>query len=66
MLLLYYDKRLVSNMKKHLETFVEVTSAAKTRQAAIDKMKELFPGFAQEDFLLLHSLNLLLLVQNYP
>ena len=51
------DERLVSNMKDYLETFVEVTSAAKTRQEAIDKMKELFPGFAQEDFLLLHSVN---------
>jgi glyoxylase-like metal-dependent hydrolase (beta-lactamase superfamily II) len=51
------DERLVSNMKKYLETFVEVTSAAKTRREAIDKMKELFPGFAQEDFLLLHSVN---------
>jgi glyoxylase-like metal-dependent hydrolase (beta-lactamase superfamily II) len=51
------DKRLVDGMKKYLETFVEVTSAAKTRQEAINRIKALFPGFAQEDFLLLHSVN---------
>jgi glyoxylase-like metal-dependent hydrolase (beta-lactamase superfamily II) len=51
------DKRLVDDMKKYLETFVEVTSAAKTRQEAINRIKALFPGFAQEDFLLLHSVN---------
>lgn len=50
------DERLVGNMKDYLET-VEVTSAAKTRQEATNKMKVLFPGFAQEDFLLHHSIN---------
>ncbi len=44
-------------MKNYLETFIEVTSAAESRQAAMTKMKELFPGFAQDDFLLLHSVN---------
>ena len=42
-------------MKNYLETFIEVTSAAKSRQTAMTKMKELFPGFAQDDFLLLQS-----------
>jgi hypothetical protein len=44
-------------MKAYLQTFVEVTSAAESWQAAIERMKELFPGFAQDDFLLVHSVN---------
>ena len=51
------DGKVVRNMKHYLETFIEVTSAARSRQAAMTKMKELFPGFAQDDFLLLHSIN---------
>jgi hypothetical protein len=50
--------KLVTSMEHYLETFIVVTSAAESRQAAIMKMKEeLFPGFAQDDFLLLHSVN---------
>jgi len=48
---------VVTNMQHYLETFIAVTSAAESRRAAIMKMKELFPGFAQDDFLLLHSVN---------
>jgi hypothetical protein len=44
-------------MKAYLQAFVLVTSAATSRQAAIERMKELFPGFAQDDFLLVHSVN---------
>jgi hypothetical protein len=44
-------------MKEYLQTFLKVTSAALSRQAAITRMKELFPGFAQDDFLLVHSVN---------
>lgn len=51
------DESLVKNMKDYLEKFLEVTAKAKSRKEAIDKMKELFPGFAQEDFLLVHSIN---------
>jgi hypothetical protein len=51
------DKILVINMKEYLESFLEVTSTAKSRQQAIAKMKELYDGFAQEDFLLVHSVN---------
>ena len=50
-------KELAGNMKEYLETFLKVTSAVQSRQAAIGKMKELFPGFAQDDFLLVHSVN---------
>jgi glyoxylase-like metal-dependent hydrolase (beta-lactamase superfamily II) len=49
------DERLVSNMKQYLQTFLQVTTAAKSRQEAMDEMKALFPGFAQEDFLLRYS-----------
>jgi glyoxylase-like metal-dependent hydrolase (beta-lactamase superfamily II) len=49
------DERLVSNMKRYLQTFLQVTTAAKSRQEAMDEMKALFPGFAQEDFLLRYS-----------
>ena len=44
-------------MEHYLETFTAVTSAAESRQAAVMRMKEIFPGFAQDDFLLLHSVN---------
>jgi hypothetical protein len=37
--------------------FLEVTSTAENRQSAIARKKELFPGFAPEDFLLVHSVN---------
>jgi glyoxylase-like metal-dependent hydrolase (beta-lactamase superfamily II) len=48
---------LISNMKKYLEMFLEVTSAAGSRKEATEKMKHVFPGYAQADFLLLHSIN---------
>jgi hypothetical protein len=48
---------VIRNMKVYLQTFVEVTSAAEGRQAAIERMKELFPGFAEDDFMLVHSVN---------
>jgi glyoxylase-like metal-dependent hydrolase (beta-lactamase superfamily II) len=50
-------KELIGNMKDYLQTFLKVTSTAQSRQAAIARMKELFPGFAQDDFLLVHSVN---------
>jgi glyoxylase-like metal-dependent hydrolase (beta-lactamase superfamily II) len=50
-------KELTNNMKQYLETFLKVTSAAQSRQEAVEQMKEFFPGFAQDDFLLVHSVN---------
>ena len=50
-------REVVRKMKAYLQTFVEVTSAAESRPAAIERMKELFPGYAQDDFLLVHSVN---------
>jgi hypothetical protein len=51
------DESLVSKMKDYLERFLEVTAVARSKQEAIDKMKELFPGFTQDDFLLVHSVD---------
>jgi glyoxylase-like metal-dependent hydrolase (beta-lactamase superfamily II) len=50
-------RELLANMKQYLETFLKVTAAAASREEAIREMKTLFPGFAQEDFLLVHSVN---------
>jgi hypothetical protein len=44
-------------MKEYLQTFLKVTLAALSREDALGRMKELFPGFAQDDFLLVHSVN---------
>jgi hypothetical protein len=44
-------------MKEYLQTFVKVTLAARSREEAIKKMKQSFPGFAEDDFLLVHSVN---------
>lgn len=51
------DKVLVSTMQGYLRKFLEVTASEKTKQSAIDKMKGYFPGFAQDDFLLVHSVD---------
>jgi glyoxylase-like metal-dependent hydrolase (beta-lactamase superfamily II) len=51
------DGQLVGDMKRYLQAFLEVTTAAKSRQEAMDEMKVLFPGFAQEDFLLRYSVD---------
>jgi glyoxylase-like metal-dependent hydrolase (beta-lactamase superfamily II) len=48
---------LIINMKEYLQRFLKVTSAAESREQAIREMRELFPGFAQDDFLLVHSVN---------
>jgi len=51
------DERLITAMKHYLQTFVAVTSASETPNAALTKMKELVQEFAQDDFLLPHSVN---------
>ena len=51
-------RELIGNMKGYLQTFLTVTAAARNREEAIGKMKESFPGFAQDDFLLLHMCQL--------
>jgi|SRR5208282_2009777 len=48
---------VLSNMKEYLQTFLKVTSAAQSREEAIEKMKQSFPGFAEDDFLLVQSIN---------
>ena len=48
---------LLDNMKQYLQMFLKVTGAAASRVEAIGEMKTLFPGFAQEDFLLVQSVN---------
>jgi glyoxylase-like metal-dependent hydrolase (beta-lactamase superfamily II) len=50
-------KELLGNMKQYLQTFLKVTAVAASREQAIGEMKLLFPGFAQEDFLLVQSVN---------
>jgi len=51
------DRSIVTAMQNYLRTFLEVTASAKTQEGAIKKLKAQFPGFAQEDFLLVHSVN---------
>lgn len=51
------DQTLVSNMINYLQKFLDITQSATTPQNAIDAMIAEFPGFAQEDFLLIHSVN---------
>jgi len=51
------DTSLVAAMKHYLQTFLEVTTSEKDAKNAIEKMKAHFPNFAQEDFLLVHSVN---------
>ncbi|ABV35267.1 metal dependent phosphohydrolase [Shewanella sediminis HAW-EB3] len=51
------DQTLVTNMKGYLEQFLKITESEKTQQAAMDKLTAAFPGFAQDDFLLVHSVN---------
>jgi hypothetical protein len=50
-------RELISNVKEYLHTFLKVTSAAQSRKEAIGKTKELFHGFAPDEFLLVHSVN---------
>jgi glyoxylase-like metal-dependent hydrolase (beta-lactamase superfamily II) len=50
-------RETLSNMKGYLQTFLKVTSAAGSREEAIEKMKRSFPGFAEDDFLLVQSVN---------
>jgi glyoxylase-like metal-dependent hydrolase (beta-lactamase superfamily II) len=51
------NRNVVREMKAYLQTFVDVTSVAESRRTAIERMKELFPGYAQDDFLLVFSVN---------
>ncbi len=50
-------RELISNMKGYLQTFLTVTAVARNREEAIKKMKQSFPGFAEDDFLLVQSVN---------
>ena len=51
------DQTLVTNMKGYLQQFLKITESEKTQQGAMDRLTAAFPGFAQEDFLLVHSVN---------
>jgi glyoxylase-like metal-dependent hydrolase (beta-lactamase superfamily II) len=48
---------LFDDMGSYLENFVTAVDEEPTNAAAMDRMKRLYAGFAQEDFLLLHSVN---------
>jgi hypothetical protein len=50
-------REMLGNMKRYLQTFLKVTAAAASREEAIREMKRLFSGFAQEEFLLVQSVN---------
>jgi len=51
------NKSLITSMQDYLRKFLEITSTSRTKQDAIDKLKNLFPDFVQEDFLLVHSVD---------
>jgi glyoxylase-like metal-dependent hydrolase (beta-lactamase superfamily II) len=50
-------RETLSNMKAYLQTFIKVTSPARSREEVIEKMKQSFPGFVEDDFLLVQSVN---------
>jgi len=50
-------REILGNMKQYLQTFLKVTSAAASREEATGQMKKRSPGFAQEEFLLVQSIN---------
>lgn len=51
------DQTLVTNMKGYLQQFLKITASETTQQGAMDRLTAAFPGFAQDDFLLVHSVN---------
>jgi glyoxylase-like metal-dependent hydrolase (beta-lactamase superfamily II) len=51
------DASLFDAMRIYLSDFIGAVDAEPTNAAAIERMKRLYPGFAQDDFLLLHSVN---------
>jgi glyoxylase-like metal-dependent hydrolase (beta-lactamase superfamily II) len=50
------DPTLFDSMRVYLDDFVSAVSAEPTNAAALTRMKRLYPGFEQEDFLLAQSL----------
>src|SRR5580693_6329092 len=49
------DPTLFDRMRIYLDDFMSAVSAEPTNAAALARMKRLYPGFAQEDFLLAQS-----------
>jgi glyoxylase-like metal-dependent hydrolase (beta-lactamase superfamily II) len=49
------DPTLFDRMRVYLDDFVSAVTAEPTNAAALARMKRLYPGFAQEDFLLAQS-----------
>jgi glyoxylase-like metal-dependent hydrolase (beta-lactamase superfamily II) len=49
------DPTLFDRMRNYLEDFVGAVSSEPTNAAALSRMKRLYPGFQQEEFLLAHS-----------
>jgi glyoxylase-like metal-dependent hydrolase (beta-lactamase superfamily II) len=50
------DPTLFDRMRVYLDDFVSAVSSEPTNAAALARMKSLYPGFAQEDFLLAQSI----------
>jgi glyoxylase-like metal-dependent hydrolase (beta-lactamase superfamily II) len=50
------DPTLFDRMRVYLDDFVSAVSAEPTNAAALARMKRLYPGFEQEDFLLAQSI----------
>jgi len=51
------DASLFDAMRVYLSDFIAAVDEEKTNAAAFDRMKRLYPRFAQEDFLLRYSVN---------
>ena len=49
------DRSLLDGMRSYLIDFIAAVDSESTDAAAIERMKKLYPGYAQQDFLLLHS-----------
>jgi glyoxylase-like metal-dependent hydrolase (beta-lactamase superfamily II) len=49
------DPSIFDRMRIYLADFISAVTSEKTNDAAIERMKRLYPGFAQEDFLLAQS-----------
>jgi glyoxylase-like metal-dependent hydrolase (beta-lactamase superfamily II) len=49
------DASLFDSMRAYLNDFTSAVDTEPTNARAIERMKRLYPGYAQEEFLLLHS-----------
>jgi hypothetical protein len=49
------DRTLFDSMRAYLNDFIAAVDGEPTNAAAIERMRRLYPGYAQEEFLLLQS-----------